>query len=680
MGLAPTSRGAAPEPITFYVSTDGSDVFTGSLARNNRQKSDGPFATVGHARDVIRGLIQAERGKLARPVQVYVRGGTYFLRQPLILTPQDSGTADCPVIWEAYHDEKPVLSAGRPVRGWGKVTVNGHELWAAKVPTLQGARDTFHEIWVSDQRRLLARAPNEGFFRVDEAPDSTDRTPQEKGQQRFRFREGDLRNSPDLRDADVVVMSLWTDSHLPVESVDEAGREVRFTLPAINKLSPDDRYFIEGALSLLDSPGQWCFDRRSGTLYYYPNKGEGMISDQIIIPWHQQVLRLEGDPANGQFVEHVTFRGITFANSEWYLPPTMAGFGQAAVGVPGAVWGEGVRGCTFDSCTVTHAGNYGIELGRGCRHNRISYCTMTDLGAGGIKIGTQAVHLADADQTAENEISDCTISDCGKIFPSAIGIWLGQTYQNLLSHNDIHGLWYTGISIGWTWGYRPSLARDNIIEWNHVHHIGTPADGVEPILSDMGAIYTLGKEPGTVIRNNHFHDIAGLRYGGWGIYFDEGSTKIIAENNLVYRTTHGGLHQHYGAENIVRNNIFAFGRDAQIQRTRVEGHLSFTFEKNLVYWDRGALLAGDWSKLQVAFDNNTYWNAGSSEIKFAGRTWEQWRQEGMDRHSQIADPGFIDPAHGEFHLKGSAEQSLLGFTPFDVSSAGPRRHPGATAR
>ena len=158
------------------------------------------------------------------------------------------------------------------------------------------------------------------------------------------------------------------------------------------------------------------------------------------------------------------------------------------------------------------------------------------------------------------------------MFASAVGIWIGQSPGNRITHNLIHDFYYTGISIGWTWGYGPSLATNNTVELNHVHHIGVKSDGDGPILSDMGGIYTLGKQPGTVIRNNLWHDIAGIRYGGWGIYFDEGSSGILAESNVVYRTTHGGFHQHYGETNVVRNNIFAFARDHQIQRTRPEPH------------------------------------------------------------------------------------------------------------
>ena len=124
----------------------------------------------------------------------------------------------------------------------------------------------------------------------------------------------------------------------------------------------------------------------------------------------------------------------------------------------------------------------------------------------------------------------------------------------------------------------------------------------------MGCVYTLGNQEGTVIRNNLFHDVAGLKYGGWGIYFDEGTTRILAENNLVYRTTHGGFHQHYGKENTFRNNIIALGRDAQIQRSRLEDHQSFRFERNIVYWNKGPLFSGSWDKINAAFDGNTYWH------------------------------------------------------------------------
>jgi hypothetical protein len=183
---------------------------------------------------------------------------------------------------------------------------------------------------------------------------------------------------------------------------------------------------------------------------------------------------------------------------------------------------------------------------------------------------------------------------------------------------------------------------------------------------------TLGNEKGTLIHHNIFHDISALKYGGWGIYFDEGTTDIVAENNLVYRTSHGGFHQNYGKDNIVRNNIFALGRDAQIRRTRIEDHQSFTFEKNIVYWKNGVLLEGNWNKLNAAFDHNTYWHVDGEDFLFGKLTFKKWQESGMDKTSIIADPMFEDAEHGKFGIKGGSGKALGAFSPFDVSGVGPR--------
>jgi len=81
-------------------------------------------------------------------------------------------------------------------------------------------------------------------------------------------------------------------------------------------------------------------------------------------------------------------------------------------------------------------------------------------------------------------------------------------------------VWYTAISMGWTWGYGKSAAQRNQVEYNHIHHIGIKTDDDQPILSDLGGIYTLGNQEGGMIRFNKFHDMAAIKYGGWGIYFD----------------------------------------------------------------------------------------------------------------------------------------------------------------
>ncbi|HEX29715.1 TPA: right-handed parallel beta-helix repeat-containing protein [Candidatus Poribacteria bacterium] len=462
-------------------------------------------------------------------------------------------------------------------------------------------------------------------------------------------------------------MTRWVESRLPIVEVDEAAKTVTFGKKTVFRPDPGDLYYVENALELLDEPGEWYLDSEDGTLYYMPLPDERMDEVEVIAPVLAQLIRMEGEPEKGRFVENLTFKNLTFAHTEWPIPDDRSGFSQAAVGVSGAIWGDGVRNCSFERCTLEHLGTYGIELARGCKYNRIEGCTISDLGAGGIKIGETVIRDDELEQTHDNTVSNCHIYNGGLIFHSAIGIWIGQSYNNRISHNHIHDFYYSGLSVGWTWGYGRSLAGGNIIEHNHVHHIGVRSNGDGPILSDMGGIYTLGIQEGTIIRNNIFHDIAGLRYGGWGIYFDEGSTHIVAENNLVYRTTHGGFHQHYGRENVVRNNIFALARDHQIQRSRPEEHQSFTFERNIVYWRSGALIAGNLSNLHFTFDRNLYWCEEGGEIRIGSMSWDEWREKGMDVNSIVADPKFVDPERDDFRLRPDSPAFKLGFVPFDIS-------------
>jgi parallel beta-helix repeat protein len=304
---------------------------------------------------------------------------------------------------------------------------------------------------------------------------------------------------------------------------------------------------------------------------------------------------------------------------------------------------------------LAHIGKYGIELAQGCRDNRIAGNHIHDMGAGGVKIGEPVIRLTDHEATSGNKVSRNHIHDLGKTYLCAVGVWIGQSGDNLVAHNHIHDLNYTGISVGWTWGYGNSKAVGNIIERNHIHHIG------KRLLSDMGGIYTLGISPGTVLRGNLIHDVESYSYGGWGIYFDEGSTDILAENNIVYNTKTGGFHQHYGKENVVRNNVFAFAKEGQIQRSRVEEHVSFTFEGNIVYWTQGNLFHGNWSGTNFRMDKNLYWNAADGSIQFP----EGWKDRGLDAHSVVADPLFVNPEKFNFRLKPDSPAFKLGFKQID---------------
>src|SRR5439155_2067460 len=125
-----------------------------------------------------------------------------------------------------------------------------------------------------------------------------------------------------------------------------------------------------------------------------------------------------------------------------------------------------------------------------------------------------------------------------------------------------------------------------------------------------------------------------------------------------------------GRENVVRNNIFAFGHEAEIMRSRAEDHLSFTWEGNIVYWTDGPLLGSVWSDNNYRLDRNVYWNAAGKPVDFAGMTLGQWRQKRQDVHSLIADPLFVSPASGDFRLKAGSPAGKIEFRAFALPVAG----------
>ena len=270
-----------------------------------------------------------------------------------------------------------------------------------------------------------------------------------------------------------------------------------------------------------------------------------------------------------------------------------------------------------------------------------------------------------------NTVRQCTIAHGGRLHPAAVGIWIGHASHCTIDHNDIFDFYYTGVSVGWVWGYaEPSRAHHNELAYNHIHTIG------QGVLSDMAGVYTLGVSPGTTVHHNLIHDIQAFDYGGWGLYTDEGSSGIVMSHNLVYRTKTGGFHQHYGRENIIRNNIFAEARVQQLQRTRTEQHLSFTFDRNIVYWTNDSpLLGSNWRDDNFILDRNLYWNPNHPDIQFpGGLTLEQWRrQRGKDLHSLIVDPIFLDAGRDDYRLHPSSPALGLGFEPLnldDVRRAG----------
>jgi hypothetical protein len=149
-----------------------------------------------------------------------------------------------------------------------------------------------------------------------------------------------------------------------------------------------------------------------------------------------------------------------------------------------------------------------------------------------------------------NKVTNSKISDCGKEFYGAVGIWCGLVAQTMIANNELTNLPYTGISIGWMWDTTSTPCRQNSIRSNHIHNVMN-------ILSDGGGIYSLGQQPGSIIAGNLIHDVkinAG-RAESNGMFLDEGTRDVLVENNIIFNIAMSPLRFHKAFINTVRDNI-----------------------------------------------------------------------------------------------------------------------------
>lgn len=701
--VSTSGRGASGPSETaehvFYVSTNGNDSWSGTLAEPNPGRSDGPFSTLQTAQKAVRAL--NSRDPLDKPVTVYIRGGDYGVSKPLVFEPADSGATQAPITYAAYPGETPVISGGREITGWKRVTDSrlladaGGELWMARVPEVEQGKWYFHQMFVNGQRRQRARTPSQGAFFYVDGKVSVGK------QGTFKFHPGDIKPQWAAEgNVEVLALMRWAGVRMNISKVDEATHTVTLSgNPTAFHPEINARYWVENTMDALNAPGEWYLNRRSGILYYRPEPGENIDDIHAIAPVATQFVRFEGGGGDSR-VHDIRLSGLTFSYTDWSLDPTGYADIQAAYDIPAAVAGVGTRSIEIKKCMFSHLGGYAVSFGGseeqqgnrlGSSDNRIAGNDMFDLGAGGVKIGDGIfndtyefgaggvkidAHIdpGSPEQTSkDNVVSDNHIHEIGRVYPGAVGVWVGQSSDNTIAHNEINDTYYTGISVGWTWGYGPSAARGNKIEFNKIYDIG------QGMLTDMGCIYTLGAQPGTVERNNICHDLSrsdSLLYplGGWGIYLDEGSSDILIEDNVVYRTQDACIHYHVGGKGVViRNNIFAYGEHGQIQRSTSGPYISsFTFEHNIVYWNSGPLLLATLGDNELRFDHNLYYRTDGKPILFGKWTLAEWQARGQDRDSLIADPLFVDPAKGNFSLQPGSPAIKIGFQPIDVSHVGPQ--------
>ena len=376
-GSVPALSNTKPADIRgdFYVATDGKDGWSGTLAAPRADGTDGPFATLAQARDAVR----AARAKDAVPraYTVVIRGGTYFLKEPLVFTPEDSATASAPTIYTALPGEKPVLSGGHRVSGWQK-SADGNT-WIAVIPEVRDGKWYSTQLFVNGQRRTRARIPNEGFLRsngppkfspevlqaIDKLELSTAITSNKADRMGMGYKDGDIKRWENLDDVNLHVMHAWTSAMHWIARLDE--HSVLYTGPGrfpACKWEYQMPYVIENVREGLDAPGEWYLNRKTGELTYWPVAGENMLSAETTVSVLRTLVRFAGTATEGKFIDGLSFRGLSFRHADWGpLDRTQENDGYSGCHfLEAAVSATGLRYSTFEKCEIAHSGGYALYL------------------------------------------------------------------------------------------------------------------------------------------------------------------------------------------------------------------------------------------------------------------------------------------------------------------------------
>jgi hypothetical protein len=247
--------------------------------------------------------------------------------------------------------------------------------------------------------------------------------------------------------------------------------------------------------------------------------------------------------------------------------------------------------------------------GEGLATQRVSVedSSFTAIGGNALTIGgieQQAHHPGTrADGRRDPAISDGTVAamtisgirivnnriwDVADTYTSAIGILLTYCQYSAIEHNDVTDLPYGAINLGYGWGANdaggnpiyfrrglynyqpifstPTTAKGNRVSANHIARYGTKH-------TDLGGVYTLSANTGTVVSNNVIDNAAHK-----GFYPDEGSRGLTFTNNVVVSGEWFG--PNFGCPNVT--DLSGSGNWVSEGLTAVNGDRNISADRNIL--------------------------------------------------------------------------------------------------
>ena len=552
-----------PRQAAYYVSPAGSD--------DNPGTASSPFQTISKARDAVRTI----NTNMTGDIYVYLRGGDYRITSPITFDTQDSGTGKYRIYYQAYPGETPVLNGATKVTGW---TVSSGNIYKATLDRKTKLRN----LYVNDARanltsKTVTSKGGTGTYSVT-AGQATWAWNSGSGSDGVAYATSDVpaltSNKDDL---EIVNATTWNENIVctrDVVTTSDGNRGLMLQQPygAIAQspgwssgFSVSGSHTIFNVFDWLTSPGQFYFDKTTGTLYYYPRSGEDMSTADVEAPVAEKLLDIAGT-SNTSRVKNITFQGITFANTDYSLVKVGDSYGKASVQgatayiaygpsdwhaskyeitdtLPGMINVNSADAIDIVGNVIKHSGDEGVSMINDVINSNIIGNSVSDIAGSGITIGhPQHVYLGDEgthEKYAKGVEGICTkititnnlVYNVGtqRGFGSHAGITAFFTDTLSITHNHIHTVAYNGINLGWGWkNFKDSTtAKNNTVSYNRFTNMMTR-------LHDSGAIYTIGQNPGTTINENYVKGIPPATSGPtYGLHNDEGSAYITENDNVL---------------------------------------------------------------------------------------------------------------------------------------------------
>lgn len=544
--------------VKIYVdSSKGDDSNIGSLSE--------PLRTISEAQLRIRQMDKSI------DIDVYIRGGEYWLTQPILFTEQDVCKNKKVIRYKAYKNEKPKLFGGYKVGDW-KLYDSKQSIYYAKLPEGVDGRQFF----VNGQRAIRAKESDKIKRWI--ISDSIGHITSDLNLLKWK--------SPE--NIECVYREIWTAPRCGIESITQMGDTlVRITMKqpgwinCRNKGVTSTRtpWYLENAMELLDEEGEWYLDKNGvmgkgkNTLFYKPFHWENMKTAQCVFPVLESIIQLTG--TKEQKVENITFEGLEFCYTTWLRPSTNRGNPDAQNNVlrqnktqEGESMAEGAairmkhaQYIVIDKCSFMHLGANGINMEAGCSYNEVKRSLFYDLAATAIQMGNykgwntrESEDSFDPDDSRNllkcNQITDNHIELCGVEYRSATGIAAVFPVESIFRNNTLKDLPYSGFHIGWGWTTVPyTVNGSNLISRNKIQNVMIE-------LADGGSIYTLGggkKEHPNVITENYMN----RTMWGQGVYLDNGSAFYKVANNVYERIDDYNVKINSGSHDIEVTGIYS---------------------------------------------------------------------------------------------------------------------------